>query len=54
MRWTNGDRDDTQVETAVEGADQVDARWEDQSDLVTWIQLAAFLEQGRNLLCPFV
>ena len=54
MRWSDGDRDDTDVKTSVERADEVDTRGVDQGHMVSCVEAAFLKKQARDLLGSLV
>ena len=54
MRWSYGDRYDANIKTAIEGADEVDPRWVDESNMVSRVEPPFLEKEAGDLLGSLV
>ena len=54
MRWSYGDGHDADIKAAIEGADEVDPRWVDESNMVSRVEPPFLQKEAGDLLGSLV
>ena len=54
MRWSYGDGHNADIETAIEGADEIDPGWVDERNMVSRVQPTFLQQEAGNLLRSLV